>query len=257
MAVIIVVVLLSFGLFSSLAPAPVFGGGWHSVADGMADIAADGTADGAGGDLGFILEVQSWDGRTPIIPILIMLPGSHPAAASGVCRTRAAATLLLVLLPEPTRLLPVCQKLSGRLDEGGTQCGSANPREEGMAKMNRGQGFLLFVLLFAVAVMSGCATMPTGPSVTVFPGYGKPFEAFQADDSVCRQWASQQIGTSPNDAANQNLAGGAALGTIIGAGLGAAIGAAYGNHGPVPQLVGHPVWLVDGYVNGPCLRGRI
>jgi hypothetical protein len=95
--------------------------------------------------------------------------------------------------------------------------------------MNRGRGFLLFLLFLAVAVMSGCATMPTGPSVTVFPGSGKSFETFQSDDFVCRQWANQQIGISPNDAVNQNLAGGAALGTLIGAGLGAAIGAAYGN----------------------------
>jgi len=95
--------------------------------------------------------------------------------------------------------------------------------------MHQRRGFLLFLLLLAVAALSRCATMPTGPSVTVFPGPGKPFEVFQADDFDCKQWANQQIGTSPNDAANQNLALGAVLGTILGAGLGAAIGGAYGN----------------------------
>ena len=74
--------------------------------------------------------------------------------------------------------------------------------------------------------------MPTGPTVTVYPGPGKPFEVFQADDYACRQWAEEQIGgTSPSQTANQNLATGAVVGTLVGAGLGAAIGAATGNVG--------------------------
>jgi uncharacterized protein YcfJ len=87
------------------------------------------------------------------------------------------------------------------------------------------------VLFLAVVALSACATIPRGPSVMVLPGPGKPFEAFQADDAVCRQWAAQQVGTSPNGAVNQNLATGAVLGTLAGAGLGAAIGAASGNPG--------------------------
>jgi hypothetical protein len=81
----------------------------------------------------------------------------------------------------------------------------------------------------AVLVLSGCATLPTGPSVRVMPGQGKTFEQFQTDDSVCRQWAGQQIGISPQGTVNQNAATGAVAGTLIGAGLGAAIGAASGN----------------------------
>jgi hypothetical protein len=65
----------------------------------------------------------------------------------------------------------------------------------------------------------------------VMPGTGKSFEQFQADDSVCRQWAGQQIGLAPQEVANQNTASGATVGTLIGAGLGAAIGAATGNPG--------------------------
>ena len=45
-------------------------------------------------------------------------------------------------------------------------------------------------------VLSACASAPTGPSVMVLPGAGKPFEQFQADDSLCRQWATQQIQTT-------------------------------------------------------------
>jgi outer membrane lipoprotein SlyB len=77
----------------------------------------------------------------------------------------------------------------------------------------------------------GCATMPTGPSVTVLPGSGKTFEQFQADDAVCRQWADQHIGESPQEAMNQNTVTGAAVGTAAGALLGAAIGSASGHAG--------------------------
>jgi len=90
--------------------------------------------------------------------------------------------------------------------------------------------------------------MPTGPSVTVFPGSGKPFEAFQADDFACKQWANQQIGASPNDAVNQNLAVGAVLGTLVGAGLGVAIGGAYGNPG-----AGAAIGAASGLIGGTAV----
>ena len=86
---------------------------------------------------------------------------------------------------------------------------------------------LLYTL--AAAVLSGCATMPTGPSVMVLPGTGKSFESFQADDAVCRQWANQQTGAEAKNSANETLASGAGIGTLAGAGLGAAIGAASGH----------------------------
>jgi hypothetical protein len=85
--------------------------------------------------------------------------------------------------------------------------------------------------LLLLLVISGCATMPSGPSVMVLPPPDKSFEQFQAEDAVCRQWASQQIGASPQEGANQNTAQGAIIGTALGAGLGAAIGSASGNAG--------------------------
>jgi outer membrane lipoprotein SlyB len=88
--------------------------------------------------------------------------------------------------------------------------------------------FILFPVLLA---LGGCATLPTGPSIRVMPGPGKTFEQFQADDAVCRQWAGQQIGISPQQTVNQNAVTGAAVGTVIGAGLGAAVGAASGHPG--------------------------
>jgi len=89
----------------------------------------------------------------------------------------------------------------------------------------------IVLLPLVVVAVTSCATIPTGPSVLVWPAPGKPLEVFQSDDAVCRQWASRQTGTEPSEAANKTLASGAAVGTILGAGLGAAIGAASGQFG--------------------------
>jgi hypothetical protein len=86
-------------------------------------------------------------------------------------------------------------------------------------------------LILLVLIIGGCATMPTGPTVMVLPPPGKSFDQFQYDDAVCRQWAAQQIGLSPQEVANQNTATGAVVGTAVGAGLGAAIGSASGHTG--------------------------
>ncbi len=90
---------------------------------------------------------------------------------------------------------------------------------------------LSILLFFALVAAGGCATVPTGPSVMVLPTPGKPFDLFQAEDAMCRQWARQQIGLSPQDTVNKNTAAGAVIGTVVGAGLGAAIGAASGHAG--------------------------
>ncbi len=75
----------------------------------------------------------------------------------------------------------------------------------------------------------GCATIPPGPSVLVMPGSAKSFEAFQADDAVCRQWAESRSGWRANETVNENLAAGAVAGGALGAAAGALIGAASGN----------------------------
>jgi Glycine-zipper domain len=111
--------------------------------------------------------------------------------------------------------------------------------------MNWARGF---VVLVGVLAFGGCATVPTGPSVMVLPPPGKPFEAFQADDSVCRQWAAQQAGAGPSETTNQTLANGAVLGTIMGAGLGAAIGAASGATG-----TGAAIGAASGLIGGTAI----
>ncbi|HTG82770.1 MAG TPA: hypothetical protein VL949_12550 [Geobacteraceae bacterium] len=53
--------------------------------------------------------------------------------------------------------------------------------------------------LMALLALSGCARLPTGPSVLVLPAPNKPFDVFQAEVATCRQWASQQLGASSGD----------------------------------------------------------
>jgi uncharacterized protein YcfJ len=82
--------------------------------------------------------------------------------------------------------------------------------------------------LGVVVLMSGCVSVPTGPSVIVLPGTAKAFDQFVADDGTCRQFAVQQTGPA-QDAQVQSGVTTAAIGTVVGAALGAAIGAAAGN----------------------------
>jgi hypothetical protein len=106
-----------------------------------------------------------------------------------------------------------------------------------------------------VLVLGGCATIPTGPSVMVLPPPGKSFEQFQADDAICRQWAAQQIGLTPQEAVSQNTATGAVVGTAVGAGLGAAIGSVSGSAG-VGAAIGAGSGLLVGAATG-ANEGRL
>jgi len=103
--------------------------------------------------------------------------------------------------------------------------------------------YLLLLLL------CGCATLPTGPSVSVLPAQGKPFDTFRAEDAACRQWAEQQMGKSTQDAYDRNVATGAVAGTAVGAGLGAAVGSASG-HAGAGALIGAASGLLVGTAAG-------
>jgi hypothetical protein len=108
----------------------------------------------------------------------------------------------------------------------------------------------------AVLLLGACTTVPLGPSVMVLPGTGKPFEQFQSDDAVCRQWAFGRTGTTPQHAAGTSTASGAAIGTVLGAGLGAAIGAAAGNPG-IGAAVGAGGGLLTGTAVGAGAGGSV
>jgi hypothetical protein len=85
--------------------------------------------------------------------------------------------------------------------------------------------------LTAGLLLSACATVPEGPSVMVLPGSGRSFPQFQTDDTVCRDWAANRTGTTPDRAAARRGIATAAIGTGVGAAVGAAIGAAFGHPG--------------------------
>ncbi|MDB5936699.1 MAG: glycine zipper family protein [Massilia sp.] len=76
----------------------------------------------------------------------------------------------------------------------------------------------------AAALLSGCAQMPVGPTIAAMPAPGKPFEAFIADDQMCRNWAAASVGPAGRAANDQMVTA-----TVAGALLGAAAGALGGN----------------------------
>jgi len=104
-------------------------------------------------------------------------------------------------------------------------------------------------VVLAGTLLSGCATVPHGPSVMVLPGSSKSFEQFQADDAVCRQWASQRVGTTAQKASTDSTVGGAVIGTVVGAAAGAALGAAAGNPA-IGAAAGAGVGLLGGTAVG-------
>ena len=88
------------------------------------------------------------------------------------------------------------------------------------------------VVLSTAALMTlvGCAATPMGPTVQVMPGRGKSFETFQADQSACKMYASEQV-KGQAEAANNRAVGVALLTTALAAGTGAVVGSAYGDAG--------------------------
>jgi hypothetical protein len=105
------------------------------------------------------------------------------------------------------------------------------------------------MFLVIMVLLSACATLPSGPNVMVLPGVGKPFDQFQVDDMVCRQYAQGQIGTTPEQGGTQKTVGGAVIGTLLGAAAGAAIGAAAGSP-DVGAAVGAGTGLLMGSAAG-------
>jgi outer membrane lipoprotein SlyB len=87
------------------------------------------------------------------------------------------------------------------------------------------RAFLATVIL----AISGCASLPNGPSVMVLPGTGVVFEQFRNDDVICQQYATFQVGgTTANQAGVQSGVTSALVGTALGAAAGAAIGGGSG-----------------------------
>lgn len=97
----------------------------------------------------------------------------------------------------------------------------------------------------AALALTGCAVMPSGPSVMVLPGTGKSFDQFRGDDYNCRQYAYSQVGgVSSAQAANNSALASTAVGTALGAAAGAAFNGGSG------AAVGAGVGLLTGAAVG-------
>ncbi len=84
-------------------------------------------------------------------------------------------------------------------------------------------------LIVALLALGGCVSIPTGPSVATFPGTGRSFDQFRADEADCRRYSSDSIGGSDPSRAQANSAvTSAAVGTAVGALAGAALGGSQG-----------------------------
>jgi len=104
--------------------------------------------------------------------------------------------------------------------------------------------------LIALALVAGCASLPTGPSVMSLPGSRKNFDQFRVDDADCRQYAYVQVGgTTPQQAATESGVASAVVGTAVGAGAGALIGGSQG------AGVGAGIGLVTGALVGQGYAG--
>ena len=74
-----------------------------------------------------------------------------------------------------------------------------------------------------LASLTACVSAPTGPTIAVMPREGKPFEVFQQEDQVCRQFAANAV-KDTSDAAFKEGVTSAALAAALGAAAGAVIG---------------------------------
>jgi hypothetical protein len=82
-------------------------------------------------------------------------------------------------------------------------------------------------ILWPLLLLGACASEPLGPTVPVMPAPGKPFDVFQSDQALCKQFASNEVQGGAQQANNRQV-GTAVVGTLLGAGLGAAIGGGRG-----------------------------
>ena len=92
-----------------------------------------------------------------------------------------------------------------------------------------------------MVLLAACTSAPTGPTVAVMPTAGKPFEVFQQEDQICRQYADD----STKDTSNAALKDGATS-ALVGAALGAAAGALINGGGHQNIGTGAGVGLLGG-----------
>lgn len=91
-----------------------------------------------------------------------------------------------------------------------------------MSKQKTGKN--LSVISLAVLLAACASSVPSGPSVAVMPAQGKPFEVFEQDNAICKNYASREVGIDTHAAAQSEVIQGGVTGAVLGAAAGAAIG---------------------------------
>ena len=86
----------------------------------------------------------------------------------------------------------------------------------------------VLIVLLSMAVLGGCASVPSGPSMLALPGSGRTFNEFRVSDGQCRQYALQLVTGNANDATVRNAVVGTAVGALAGAAIGGHQGAGVG-----------------------------
>jgi uncharacterized protein YcfJ len=79
--------------------------------------------------------------------------------------------------------------------------------------------------LVGALALTGCVTIPDGPTYAAMPGSRSSLDQFQVDDATCRQFSTEAIGgTTPNQNASNAAVGSAVVGTALGAAIGGLLG---------------------------------
>ena len=107
------------------------------------------------------------------------------AGTPGDIEHESERAAMVVLVRKFSRLLPLCQHLRRGL---ATRCSSTARRAMSIASK--------LIVIGAVAALTGCVTVPTGPTYSAMPGSRKSFDQFQVDDASCRQYAVQATGNN-------------------------------------------------------------
>jgi hypothetical protein len=110
------------------------------------------------------------------------------------------------------------------------------------------------VALSTLVLLEGCASTPTGPRVQVLPAPNKPFEVFAQEDTMCRQFATNQVNGQAEET-NTKTIGTALIGGVLGAGLGAAVGG--GRGAGIGAAAGTVAGTAVGASNGERGQGSI
>jgi uncharacterized protein YcfJ len=108
------------------------------------------------------------------------------------------------------------------------------------------------VAFAALLALDGCVSQPMGPTIAVMPAPNKPFDVFQQDQAVCKDFAYQQTAGGAQEANNRQVLTGV-VGTVLGAGLGAAVGGGRG------AAIGAGAGAVGGTVvgSGPAAQAQM